>query len=234
MTSEQAIGHRALPRDDQLKALIQGHLRTFNVQTATAGKSAAALHRAAVAVAIIDEGRGADLPSFTQHTAWSTQSALLLTKRSSQLRKHAGQWALPGGRIDEGETAEQTALREMAEEVDLSLDESAILGRLDDYVTRSGFVITPVVVWAGAAHNISPNPAEVASVHRIPIAEFLRADAPLLEHTPQSEHAVLRMPLGENWIAAPTAAVLYQFREVCIEGRHTRVSHFEQPVFAWK
>ena len=110
----------------------------------------------------------------------------------------------------------------------------AILGRLDDVVTRSGFVITPVVVWAGAAQHIRPNPAEVASIHRIPIAEFLRADAPMLAREGHGAHPVLRMPVGEHWIAAPTAAILYQFREVCIEGRPTRVAHFEQPAFAWK
>jgi 8-oxo-dGTP pyrophosphatase MutT (NUDIX family) len=219
-------------RDEHLRALIQGHLRGFAVQAAA--PAAAPLHTAAVAIAIVDEGHGADLPSLARHTTWSTQAALLLTRRSMQLRKHAGQWALPGGRIDAGETAEQAALREMAEEVDLLLDASAVLGRLDDYVTRSGFVITPVVVWAGAARSITPNADEVASVHRIPIAEFLRSDAPLLDHIEQSEHAVLRMPVGDDWIAAPTAALLYQFREVCIEGRHTRVAHFEQPLFAWK
>src|SRR5690606_36798569 len=106
-------------------------------------------------------------------------------------------------------------LRELHEEVALQLDESAILGRLDDYVTRSGFVITPVVVWAGARAPMRANPAEVASIHRIPAAEFLRADAPLLESTANSEHPVLKMPVGDSWIAAPTAAVLYQFREVC-------------------
>jgi 8-oxo-dGTP pyrophosphatase MutT (NUDIX family) len=234
MTSPQAGAHRALPRDESLKALIRQQLAAFDVQSVQPGTSTPALHRAAVTLAIIDEGHGADLPGFAQHAQWSTQAALLLTRRSSKLRNHAGQWALPGGRIDEGETPEQTALRELAEEVNLTLTESAILGRLDDYVTRSGFVITPIVVWAGAARDISPNPHEVASLHRIPVAEFLRTDAPLLEHIEQSEHPVLRMPVGDNWIAAPTAAVLYQFREVCIEGRPTRVSHFEQPVFAWK
>ncbi|MEO8250663.1 MAG: CoA pyrophosphatase, partial [Burkholderiales bacterium] len=111
---------------------------------------------------------------------------------------------------------------------------SAILGRLDDYVTRSGFVITPVVVWAGAARELTANAAEVQSIHRIPAVEFMRADAPLLDALDGSEHPVLRMPIGASWIAAPTAAVLYQFREVCIAGRHTRVAHFEQPAFAWK
>ena len=223
-----------MPRNEQLRASIQTKLQAFDVQSATADRQGLPLHAAAVAIAIIDEGHGAELPKLPHHDTWSTQAALLLTRRSLHLRNHPGQWALPGGRIDVGETAEEAALREMAEEVDLSLDASAVMGRLDDYVTRSGFVITPIIVWAGAARNLSSNLAEVASIHRIPIAEFLRADAPMLERIEQSEHEVLRMPVGSDWIAAPTAALIYQFREVCIEGHPTRVSHFEQPVFAWK
>src|SRR5690606_3256620 len=99
---------------------------------------------AAVAVAVVEERFGADLPGFARHDVPSAQAALLLTRRAGTLRSHAGQWALPGGRIDPGESAEQAALRELHEEVDLHLDESAVLGRLDDYVTRSGFVITPI------------------------------------------------------------------------------------------
>jgi hypothetical protein len=88
------------------------------------------------------------------------------------------------------------------------------------------------VVWAGAAPRLTANPAEVASVHRIPIREFMRADAPWLDREAADEELVLRMPVGDTWIAAPTAAVLYQFRELCIAGRPTRVAHFEQPMFA--
>ena len=95
-------------------------------------------------------------------------------------------------------------------------------------------MITPVLVWAGAARELVPNPQEVGSIHRIPVSEFLRDDAPMLEHRSDSDHPVLRMPVGDTWIAAPTAAVLYQFRELCIWGRPTRVAHFEQPHFAWK
>lgn len=192
-------------------------------------------HRAAaVAVAVAEEGHGADLPDLARHHAWSSAAALVLTRRSARLRNHAGQWALPGGRIDAGETPEQAALRELHEEVGLQLDERAVVGRLDDFVTRSGYVMTPVVVWVGAGHELAPNPDEVASIHRIPVQEFMREDAPLLEHLEEHEHPVLRMPIGDDWIAAPTAAILYQFREVCIAGRGTRVAHFEQPKFAWK
>lgn len=220
----------ALDRDARLRERVLAHLREFPIATAGVDR-----HRtAAVAVAITDEGTGADLQGFARQPAWSRRAALILTRRSFRLRNHAGQWALPGGRIDDGETPEQAALRELHEEVNLDLDADAILGRLDDYVTRSGFVITPVVVWAGSARTMRPNPDEVASIHRIPVAEFMRSDAPLLDEVPGSEHPVLRMPVGQSWIAAPTAAVLYQFREVCIAGRHTRVAHFDQPAFAWK
>lgn len=190
--------------------------------------------RAAVAVAIVEEGHGAELPGMPSPPHWSRRAALLLTRRSMRLRSHAGQWALPGGRVDEGESAEQAALRELQEEVGLVLGEETILGRLDDYVTRSGYAITPVVVWAGEARRLALNPDEVASIHRIPVAEFMREDAPLLDEVEGGGHPVLRMPVGDNWIAAPTAAVLYQFREVCIAGRETRVAHFDQPAFAWR
>ena len=198
-----------------LRARIAERLRKFDLRSA--GEHA---HRAAaVAVAVVEEVFG---------------PALILTRRSLQLRDHAGQWALPGGRIETGETPEQAALRELAEEVHLLLAPDAVLGRLDDYVTRSGYVITPVVVWAGDAPVLVANPAEVQSIHRIPITEFLRADAPILERGPDPDRPVLKMPVGDHWIAAPTAAVLYQFRELCIEGRATRVAHFDQPEFAWK
>ena len=109
-----------------------------------------------------------------------------------------------------------------------------MLGRLDDFETRSGFVITPVVLWAGGARRLQPAPDEVQSVHRTPATELLRNDASMLETTSHSEHPVLRMPIGTARIAAPTAAVLYQFSEVGLRGRATRVAHFDQPEFAWR
>ncbi|MEO6409868.1 MAG: CoA pyrophosphatase [Burkholderiaceae bacterium] len=218
--------------DADLRAQIAARLAAFEVR----GIREHAQHHAAVAVAIAEEGTGADLDGLPRPAGWSERAALILTRRAAHLRSHAGQWALPGGRIDEGETPEIAALRELAEEVGLALGPDAVLGRLDDYSTRSGFVITPVVVWGGAARALLPNPGEVASIHRIPAQEFLRADAPLLDAgDPLRADAppVLRMPVGNSWIAAPTAAVLYQFRELCLLGRATRVAHFDQPRFAW-
>jgi 8-oxo-dGTP pyrophosphatase MutT (NUDIX family) len=214
--------------DESLQERIRRHLRSVEVRGADPGS-----HRiAAVAVALVEEGPGAEVEGLARPAGWSREAALILTRRHSGLRHHPGQWALPGGRVDAGESAEDAALRELAEEVGLVLDATSVLGRLDDYVTRSGFAITPVVVWAGAAKALVANPAEVESIHRIPVREFMRSDAPLLDPIADSAHPVLRMPVGLSWIAAPTAAVLYQFRELCIAGRPTRVAHFEQPLFA--
>jgi len=157
----------------------------------------------------------------------------LLTTRSAHLNTHRSQRAFPGGRIDGNESAEQAALRELHEEVGLNLDDGLILGRLDDYATRSGYVITPIVVWAGLDPQLKANPEEVESIHPIPVKELTRSDAPILEKIPESKHPVLKMPLGNEWFAAPTAAIAYQFREVALLGNDTRVAHFEQPYFAW-
>ena len=219
-----------MQRDDALQRQVADALAGWPLLAA----DEAGLKRAAVALAIIDEGPGSGLWGLQRSGHWSTEAALILTRRAASLRGHAGQWALPGGRIDADETPEQTALRELHEEVGLQLQPGDVMGRLDTFITRSGYAITPVVVWAGTAHQLSPNPAEVASIHRIPVTEFLRADAPILEVLDGSAHPVLKMPVGDNWIAAPTAALIYQFREVCVLGRATRVAHFEQPRFAWK
>ena len=220
----------AMPLSDALRSRIHTRLQHFAVQRMADGDQA----QAAVALVLLDEGPGAGLEGMPPPAQWSEDAALLLTRRALHMRNHPGQWALPGGRIEPGETAEQAALRELHEEAGLLLPPSQVLGCLDDYATRSGFVITPVVVWAGATAQLQPNPDEVASVHRIPLAELLRSDSPMLEHTPASAHPVLRMPMGQSWVAAPTAAFLYQFREVCLLGQPTRVAHFDQPRFAWK
>lgn len=221
--------------NEALRAQIAGALGRFKTpDEPLAASQNQNLKLAAVALTIVDEGHGADLWGLPQHPHWSQQAAVLLTRRAASLRGHAGQWALPGGRMDPGESAEQAALRELDEEVALRLDACHVLGRLDTFVTRSGYAITPIVLWAGTAQHLQANPAEVASIHRIPLQEFLRADAPILEPLAGSEHPVLKMPVGQQWIAAPTAALLYQFREWCLLGRPTRVAHFEQPRFAWR
>ncbi|HTC99780.1 MAG TPA: CoA pyrophosphatase [Bradyrhizobium sp.] len=161
------------------------------------------------------------------------ETALLLTRRAAGLRAHRAQWALPGGRCDAGETQVQAALRELREELGLDLADDAVLGLLDDYPTRSGYLITPVVVWADGHETIRPNPQEVASVHRIALGAIEREDAFDFTAIPESDRRVIRFHWEERLIHAPTAAMIYQFREV-LAGRNTRVVDLEQPVFAWK
>jgi 8-oxo-dGTP pyrophosphatase MutT (NUDIX family) len=180
-----------------------------------------ALKRAAVAIVLVeaDAAKGG--------------TALLLTLRAAGLRAHRGQWALPGGRCDDGETPVGAALRELHEELGLALGPDDVLGLLDDYPTRSGYLITPVVVWASTSADLSPNPAEVASVHRIPLGELEAADAFDFVAIAESTRRVIRFHYAGQLIHAPTAAMIYQFREV-LAGRDTRVAELEQPVFAWK
>lgn len=162
------------------------------------------------------------------------RGCFLLTRRSLRLRRHRGQWALPGGRIDETETPEQAALRELHEEVGLDLDSSAVLGRLDDFGTRSGFVITPVVFWCDGYRELEPNPAEVYRAYRIPLIDLDRPDVPVLREIPESENPVLSMPIRGGLVHSPTAAIVYQMLEVVLRGNDVRVAHYEQPVFAWR
>jgi len=139
----------------------------------------------------------------------------------------------PGGRCDADETPVEAALRELDEELGLKLASDAVLGLLDDYPTRSGYLITPVVVWAAGATALLPNPREVASGHRIALDAIEREDAFDFVAIPESTRRVIRFHHGSGLIHAPTAALIYQFREV-LAGRATRVSELEQPVFAWK
>lgn len=207
--------------------LIQENLQRFAIKKLKVG----AFRRAAVAVTVIDYRWEGGLSGLGE--AEATSSAVLLTRRSGRLRNHAGQWAFPGGSIDEGETPAQAALRELAEEVGVGLSSDRILGYLDDFVTRSGFHIVPVVIWGGMVQQLQKNDREVASLHRIPCGELFRSDAPAFETEGDTARPILYMPVGDTWIATPTAAILYQFREVALAGRITRVSHFEQPHFAW-
>jgi 8-oxo-dGTP pyrophosphatase MutT (NUDIX family) len=157
---------------------------------------------------------------------------LLLTRRAAGLRAHAGQWALPGGRRDDGETATDGALRELAEEVGLELGQEAVLGLLDDYVTRSGYVITPVACWAGPAGQLSGSEAEVASLHEVPLADL--DVEPRLVSIPESDAPVIQLPLLGGYLHAPTAAIVHQFCRIACRGEVHRVAHYEQPVFAWR
>ena len=202
--------------DETLKRRVAGNVAGFQARSGDANGR----KRAAVAVVLVADDAG--------------EGAVVVTKRVPRLRTHSGQWAMPGGRVDAGETPEAGALRELAEEVGLELTAAAILGVLDDYPTRSGYLIRPVVVWAGPEARFTRNPDEVASIHHFPLRELDRPDSPRIFSIPESDRPVIKLPYNDTEIYAPTAAMLYQFREVGVHGRHTRVDGFDQPVWAWQ
>jgi 8-oxo-dGTP pyrophosphatase MutT (NUDIX family) len=207
------------PFDDATRRNIAARCAAF--ARLPASEPLPVLKRAAVAITLVAAAEA------------SSGTALLLTLRAAGLRAHRGQWALPGGRCDESETPVEAALRELQEELGLEPGADDVLGLLDDYPTRSGYLITPVVVWAADSAAIVPNPAEVASAHRIELDQIEQADAFDFVAIPESDRRVIRFHHAGRLIHAPTAALIYQFREV-LAGRDTRVAELEQPVFAWK
>lgn len=205
------------PFCDELRAEILAHLGAFPRRE----RAREGLVHAAVAAVVVPDDAG--------------EACFVLTRRASRMGRHSGQWALPGGRLDAGETVEAAARRELAEEVSVPTSAASVLGLLDDYETRSGFVITPVVVWADFRGPFALSAREVAAAYRVPLAHLEREDVPKRWNIPESPRELIGVPLPEldTIVHAPTAAILFQLREVALSGRATRVADYEQPVFAW-
>lgn len=234
--------------DDALRERIRAHVAGHQRRTVTDPTK----RHAAVAVVLVDSEVGEDRVDPAPVDEWiggrpmpeanldgrmvdvSGGAAFLLCRRAIRLSSHSAQWALPGGRLDRGETAVDAALRELHEEVGIALPGSAVLGLLDDYPTRSGYVITPVVIWGGGRLDPRPAPEEVVAVYRVGLHQLQRDDSPRFVAIPESPRPVVQIPLGNDLIHAPTGAVLLQLRWLGLEGRHDPVDELEQPVFAWK
>ncbi|TDZ78130.1 putative NUDIX hydrolase [Mycobacteroides salmoniphilum] len=241
-------GRAVIAYDEELRAWIREHLAGHERRTVEDPEK----RRAAVAVVLVDSDLGEDRIDPAPVDEWidgreiaeqgldgrmvdvSGGAAFLLCRRTSRLNSHAAQWALPGGRLDPGEDAVQAALRELDEELGVALPDSTVLGLLDDYPTRSGYVITPVVVWGGGRLEMSPSPDEVVAAYRVGLHQLQREDSPRYVTIPESPRPVVQIPLGNDLIHAPTGAVLLQVRWLCLEGRADRVDELEQPVFAWR
>ncbi len=191
---------------ERLEARIRRNLGAFDRVAVQDG----GLRRAAVAVTVLDGPR------------------VLIAKRVAR-GLNAGQWALPGGKLDAGEDAITAALRELREEAGLTLGPDAVAGRLDDLVTDSGFCITPVVVIAPPGARPVRNVAEIASLHPIPLANLEATGVPRWATTPDGR-PLLQMPLRHDMVIhAPTGAILLQFREVALRGRTLRIDELAQP-----
>lgn len=234
--------------DEALRERIRARLDAHDRRAVTDPSK----RHAAVAVVIVDSEIGEDRVDPAPVDDWiggrpmpesgldgrmvdvSGGAAFLLCRRASRLTSHAAQWALPGGRLDPGETAVDAALRELDEEVGIRLPGSAVLGLLDDYPTRSGYVISPVVIWGGGRLDPRPAPDEVVAAYRVGLHQLQRDDSPRFIWIPESPRPVVQIPLGNDLIHAPTGAVLLQLRWLCLEGRADPVDELEQPVFAWK
>jgi 8-oxo-dGTP pyrophosphatase MutT (NUDIX family) len=234
--------------DEALRERVRGHLTAHQRRAVTDPTK----RHAAVAVVLVDSHLGEDRVDPAPVDDWiagrpmpeagldgrmvdvSGGAAFLLCRRASRLSSHAAQWALPGGRLDPGENAVDAALRELDEEVGIRLPESTVLGLLDDYPTRSGYVITPVVIWGGGRLDPQPAPDEVVAVYRVGLHQLQREDSPRFVTIPESPRPVVQIPLGNDLIHAPTGAVLLQLRWLCLEDRHDSVAELEQPVFAWQ
>lgn len=195
---------------DDLRRRIEGHLAGFDRIALDVGDR----RRAAVAVVVAPT---ADGPAF------------LLTRRALHMRRGAGNYALPGGNVDPDEDPIDAALRETQEELGVILTRAAVLGLLDDFVTLGGHVVTPVVMLSEQPVTLTPNPEEVHDAWLVPLTDLDHPRAPRREAHPDGGPSVLRMFARGSWINPPTAAWLYQFREVCLHGRPCRTDAIGQP-----
>lgn len=125
------------------------------------------------------------------------EPSLIFTLRSDDLPSHRGQVSFPGGSIDPGDPSPaHAALRETREEIGLDPSAVAVIGELDTFPTYvSGFVVTPFVGWLGAPPELRPNPAEVAAVLTVPLAELGEA----ARRDPGFVHAGRTFPT-EAWV----------------------------------
>jgi 8-oxo-dGTP pyrophosphatase MutT (NUDIX family) len=173
--------------------------------------STESLKPAAVAIVVMDCDGVPSVPIF---------------QRTSNMSRHAGQMALPGGGLHEGESTEECAIRELHEELGIRVSSGDVVGLLDDFDTRSGFTITPVVIWTDAQTSaLQPSKFEVAELYVIAIPELRAA----VSRARPGRAFSLRLERVQ--VFAPTAAILYQFSEVALDGREARVTDFYQPPF---
>lgn len=160
----------------------------------------------------------------------SGRTRFVLIERASRGR-NAGQWALPGGKVEDGETPAEAAMREANEEVGLPVQGAELLGQLDDFATATGFSITPFVLVAPTGWAPVVAHEEVHAVHPFDLSVLTHSD--VAHWIPQPGGAdLLQMRLSADvHVHPPTGAMLFQFRELALFGRDLDVTDFVQPSF---
>lgn len=198
---------------DDLRLRLQERLNGFS----RLAVDSSGLRRSAIAIVVVTTEPG--------------NPGIVMTRRASRLGEHPGQYAFPGGRLDPGESGLDAARRELREEVGLDVEATAVMRLLDDDVTRSGYVMTPVVLWGGRGDEstLKSNEAEVEEAFVVQFADLGRE--PNVYAIPKSARLVINVPFLDSVLHAPSGAIMHQFAEVVIHGRVTRVADYEQPVF---
>ncbi len=223
MDSEAAPTLRAHPRSGSTLSFGRDLRRRLanNLEAFSRREVGEEMNQAAVALALVPGGDG--------------EATLILTQRAFHLPRHGGQYALPGGRIDAGESVVEAARRELREEVGVEISRGGLVGTLDDYSTRSGWRVTPVVLWADDQPvELQPDPQEVERAFQVPLAELVRPEVKVERTLPGYDSPLLSLRLLGTEIFCPTAAMVYQLLEVGLRGKATRVNSFAQPRFAWR
>ncbi|WP_448554583.1 CoA pyrophosphatase [Thalassotalea montiporae] len=171
------------------------------------------LKEAAVLIALCEMNKGevsnAEVASDKAQDELSL--SVVLTKRASHLKHHAGQISFPGGKVESSDTSKaETALREAEEEIGLNRQQVTVLGQLSDYHTITGFNVTPVVGVISGDFDLSIDENEVAEVFTVPLKHFIDGDShtKLPMYHRGHKHYVHFMPYQEHQIWGATAAII--------------------------
>jgi 8-oxo-dGTP pyrophosphatase MutT (NUDIX family) len=145
---------------------------------------------------------------------------VVLTQRTDHLSDHAGQISFPGGRAENHDMdIIHTALRETEEEIGITSKQVEVLGTLPDYLTGTGYRVTPVVAWLETPVSFKPDPFEVAEVFEVPLVFFL-------DSANHKRHSLMRdgqerfyyaMPYNDRYIWGATAGMLVVLQQILMQ-----------------